>query len=521
MYRKYIVGLVVVATLILSGCAGKHIGIKDDRPLHLSEKSATVLYSHVDTNVSAQAPMSGFYPLDDHVNSLAARLMLAKNAQNRISVQYFTFTGDRAGSILAKALIDAANRGVKVDILIDDIELAFSDERLALINMHENIRVRVFNPTNSRRALHYVEMGLYSDEVGRRMHNKAFIVDNSMAVYGGRNIGDLYFATDPEHFFIDNDVLVAGPMVNKLNNEFEHYFQNKLSVDFEYIATDGKEETRTELQAMFKALTEKEAFKDLKTALLNSDVYTKFKANELHLFFGNSELLYDMPEKVTTDASDHTYHIQSQLPTDIKAKKQFLVTSPYFIPGETMMKRIKGMREKGIDIAVLTNSLESTDGISVYAYYSEYQKELLEMGVRLYEIKPDAYKDDVLNQSYNSLKKMPIAMLHAKTIVIDDKYFVIGSRNMDPRSRNLNTEIVSIIESEELNNYERIVFENMSSLENAYTLELEYDENNESKVVWKTMEDGKVVKYYNDGNSSWWLRMKKNFLESLPIRDLL
>ena len=521
MSRQYIILFAFILSLILGGCSGKHIGIKEDRPLHLTQQSSPLLYSHVDTNVTIQAPKSGFYPLDDHIDSLAARVMLAQNAKNRIMVQYFTFTGDKSGSILLKSLVDAANRGVKVDVLIDDIELAFSDEKLALINMHKNITIRVFNPTNSRKALHYVEMGLYSDEVGRRMHNKAFIVDNSMAIYGGRNIGDLYFATDPEHFFIDNDVLVAGPMVNKLRNEFEHYFQNGLSVDFKYIANDGKEATRQELQVDFNAMTKTEGFKALIDALKNSEVYKEFSENRLHLFFGNSELLYDLPQKVTTDSSDYTYHIQSKLPKDIKAKKQFLITSPYFIPGKKMMTRIKAMRKKGIDVAVLTNSLESTDGISVYAYYSEYQKELLELGVRLYEIKPDAYKDDVLHQSYNTLKKMPIAMLHAKTIVIDDKYFVIGSRNMDPRSRNLNTELVSIIESKELNAYEKVVFEDMSSLDNAYTLELEYDENNESKVVWKTKKDDKIVKYYNDGNAGWWLRTKKSFLKTLPIRDLL
>ena len=521
MLKKSLLGALLLATLILGGCSGKHIGIKEDRPLHLTEKSSSSLYSHVDTNVTAQAPMSGFYPLDDHVNSLAARIMLAQNAKKRICVQYFTFTGDKSGSILLKSLIDAANRGVQVDVVIDDIELAFHDERLALIDMHENITIRVFNPTNGRRALHYVEIGLYSDEVGRRMHNKSFIVDNSMAVYGGRNIGDLYFATDSEHFFIDNDVLVAGPMVNKLHNQFEHYFQNKLSVDFEYIAEGSNEKTKKELQENFKNLTMKKVFQAFIQALKKSNIYQQFSVNKLHLFFGNSELLYDLPEKVTTDATDYTYHIQSHLPQDIKATKQFLVTSPYFIPGEKMMKRIRGMREIGIDVAVLTNSLESTDGISVYAYYSEYQKELLEMGVRIYEIKPNAYKDDVLNQSYNSLKKMPIAMLHAKTIVIDNQYFVIGSRNMDPRSRNLNTEIVSIIESKELNAYEKVVFDDMSSLKNAYTLELEYDDNNESKVIWKTMKDGKIVKYDTDGDSSWWLRVKKNFMKSLPIRDLL
>jgi len=515
MYRKYYLGLVITVVLLVNGCAGKHPGIKEDRPLHLSKQSSPLLYKYAKDDILAHAPKSGFYPLEDHINSLAARLALAKHATKSIRVQYFTFSGDVAGTVLAKALIDAANRGVKVELLIDDIALAMHDDRIALINMHKNITFRVFNPTKARASLHYVEMGLRSSTVGRRMHNKAFIVDNSMAVYGGRNIGDIYFGTDPKHFFVDNDVLTAGPFVNQLNHEFEYYFNNKLSVDFDEIMK-GDILTKIQLKQHHDLIVHNKNYESLKKALKESAFYKAFSTKKLPLYFGDAELYYDMPQKITTKESDHTYHLQSKVPKDLVAKKSFYMVSPYFIPNEKMMKRIKALRDRGVDVAILTNSLESTDAISVYTYYADYQKTLLEMGVRLYEVHPDAYKDEVMEQSYNQLKKMPRAGLHAKTIVIDDTLFVIGSTNMDPRSRNLNTELVSIIRSKKLNAHEKAVFEDMTSLKNAYTLELEYDKDNHSKIIWKALIDGKEQRFYKDGDAGLWLKIKKGVTRIIP-----
>jgi len=515
MYKKYYLAFLVTFMLLMNGCAGKHPGIKEDRPLHLSKQSSPLLYTYAKDDILAHAPQSGFYPLEDHINSLAARLVLANHATKSIKVQYFTFSGDVAGTVLAKALIDAANRGVKVDILIDDIALSMHDDVVALINMHKNITFRVFNPTKARASLHYIEMGLRSGTVGRRMHNKAFIVDNSMAVYGGRNIGDIYFGTDAKHFFIDNDVLTAGPFVNQLNHEFEYYFTNKLSVDFEEIIK-GDILTKVQVKLHLDNVTDNVHYESLKKALKESSFYKAFTAKKLPLYFADAELYYDMPQKITTKVSDHTYQLRSKVPKDVIAKKSFYMVSPYFIPNENMMKRIKELRDNGVDVAILTNSLESTDAISVYTYYADYQKKLLEMGVRLYEVHPDAYKEEVLHQSYNELKKMPRAGLHAKTIVIDDSLFVIGSTNMDPRSRNLNTELVSIIKSNKLNAHEKAVFKDMTSLKNAYTLELEYDENHQSKVIWKALINGKEEKFYNDGNAGLWLKIKKGVTRIIP-----
>jgi len=510
----------LIALVLLSGCGAKHIGIKKDRALILSEKTSDSLYEYIDENIEAQAPKSGFYPLENELDSLSARILLAKSAKHHIAIQYFVFHSNSTGLILTKALIDAANRGVKVDVLIDDMAISYNDKEIALINSHKNITVRVFNPTNSRRALHYVEMGLYSDTVGRRMHNKSFVADNSIAIFGGRNIGDHYFGTSKDGFFVDNDVLAVGPIVNDITNQFRRYFSNSLSVDFKFIG----EVEATEKEELKKLLTEvqnKKTYKLLKEALLQSQFYSYFTSKTLPLYFGDSELLYDMPQKVVTNIEDTQYHLKSKIPKKITATKNFYITNPYFIPSEKMMQRLQALRNRGVDIALLTNSLESTDTISVYAYYSQVQKQLLEMGVRLYETHPQAFEDEVLNQKYNLFKKMPRAALHAKTIVIDDDIFAIGSVNMDPRSRNLNTELVGLIKSKELNAYEKNVFEIMTEPRNAYELRLEYDENNESKITWTGIRDGKKQTFYHDGDASLWMRIKKTMTTWFPVRDLL
>ena len=521
MLKNVVTALSILAVLtLLTGCGGKHVGIKEDRPIHKSVASDNTLYEYCAEDVSDKAPKSGFYPLENHMDSLAARLMLAKAAKHRITVQYFTFYADDVGTILTKALVDAADRGVKVDVLIDDIELSDEDGLTAMVNTHPNINIRVFNPTNSRGNLHYAEMGLNTSTVGRRMHNKSFTADNSMAVYGGRNIGDMYFGLNEENFFVDNDMLTVGPLVNEITNEFDIYFSNAYSVDFSYIEKANKD-YRATLDAKFEALRKDVGADALHRALKNRKITKTFNAKQLPLYFGDAILLYDMPEKITTDINDTSTHIEGKIPQNVRATKRFYMVSPYFIPSEKMFIRLQSMIDKGVDVAVLTNSLESSDSAAVYAYYSLSQKHLLEMGVRLYEIHPNAFADAVLNQDYNTLHDMPKAMLHAKTIVIDDNFFAIGSVNMDPRSRQLNTELVSIIKSTELNAHEATVFERMTAPENAYELSLEYNDDNSSKIVWKATINGEKVKFYNDGDSSTWLHIKKNMSLWFPVEDLL
>jgi putative cardiolipin synthase len=410
----------IIILLINTGCSTKHLSVDKDREVHLSAKESNVLYEYAKDDIESHAPMSGYYPLANHLDSLSARVILAKVATKSIKFQYFTFHGDESGSLLMYSVLEAADRGVTVEILIDDIELNKFDKVLASINDHPNITFRTFNPTNTRASLHYVEIGLNSDTLGRRMHNKAFIVDNSMAVFGGRNIGDIYFGQNIKNYFIDNDILVVGPFVNELTNQFEHYFSSRFSVDFENIYKASIKDIKKE-RDIYNELLNSQEYKHFFEVVSKRSFVKKFRAKELPLYFASAELYYDMPEKIATDPKDRTYHIEGSVDNKYMPEKSLVVVNPYFIPNEEMIKIFKDLRNKGVEISILTNSLESTDGKAVYAYYSEYQEELLKMGVKLFETHPHALKSELLAQAYNTEKVLPKTGLHAKTIIIDGK----------------------------------------------------------------------------------------------------
>ena len=506
--------------LFFAGCGSKHLSISTDRKLNLSKESSPILYKYSKTNVSKQKGKSGFYPLPNHLDSLSARLILAKKATKSIKVQYFIFEADISGTLLMSALIDAADRGVKVDILIDDLLLNSSDNQLASVNAHKNITLRSFNPTNSRKAMHYVEIGIYTKTLGKRMHNKTFIVDNSMAVFGGRNIGNDYFGLDKKRYFIDDDILVVGNFVNILNNQFEQYFASKFSVDFENLAKADEHSMRKGLALVQEKLDSPE-FKHFKKVLNDRAFNQQFLNAELDFYFANAELYFDMPNKVETEQNDRTHHIQGTFDDKYSPKKSLYIVNPYFIPSEEMVKKLQALRTKGVEIHIVTNSLESTDGKSVYAYYSKYQKELLKMGVHLYETFPSALKDELKNQAYNIHKIYPKTALHAKTMIIDGKYFVIGSKNLDPRSRNLNTELVAIIENKKLCTYEKTVFDYITKSNNAYKLSLECKDDKHCKVKWSGIIEGKEKTFFNHADASSWDKIRIFFARQFPIRELL
>ncbi len=511
--------LFVIILLINTGCSTKHISVDKDREVHLSAKESNILYKYAKDDIESHAPMSGYYPLANHLDSLSARVMLAKVATKSIKLQYFTFHSDDSGRLLLHSVLEAAERGVKVEMLIDDIELNELDKLFASINNHPNITFRTFNPTNTRAYLHYVEIGLNSGTLGRRMHNKAFIVDNSMAVFGGRNIGDIYFGLDTKNYFIDNDILVAGPFVNELTNQFEHYFSSRFSVNFENIYKASIKDIKKKRE-IYKELLNSEEYKHFFDVVSKRSFVEKFRSKELPLYFASATLYYDMPEKIATDSKDRTHHIKGSVDKKYIPEKSLVIVNPYFIPNEESIKNFKDLRDRGVEVSILTNSLESTDGIAVYAYYSEYQEELLKMGVKLFETHPYAFKNELLAQAYNTEKIIPEAGLHAKTIIIDGKYFIIGSRNLDPRSRNLNTELIAVIENEELCEYEKKIFDYITTPQNAYNLTLECEED-DCEVLWHASIDGEDKVFDSDGDAGFWDKIKVFIAKLIPMKELL
>ncbi len=515
----------IVTVLLMASCSAKFDGITTDREIVLSKKSDPVLYKYAKDDIEAQAPKSGFYPLTNHIDSMSARIMLADVAEKSIKLQYYTYNADRIGRLLLRAVLDAADRGVKVEFLIDDIELDDREDEMSALNAHENITVRAFNPTNYQGStMHLIEIGLHSDTLGRRMHNKSFVVDNSMAVFGGRNIGDEYFGLSGEHYFVDNDILVAGPFVNKLTEEFNTYYASKYSVSYDLIKVSKlkKHLGKRNIQAI-RAMINSEGLRALDDTIQSRELVKSFKKRELPLYFGEAILYFDNPNKIETDDHNSSKMIRNKISKKHSPTKSFYIMNPYFIPDAQMMKAFTKWRDKGVEIYIVTDSLDATDGKSVYAYYEDSQIPLLKLGVHLYEIHPYARREFLASQPYNLEKMEPATMIHAKTMIIDDKYFVIGSRNLDPRSRFLNTEMVAIIENKELCKFEKGYFNEIILPESSYKLSLECksDDENDCTVIRHAIINGVSKRFEGNDNGSFWNRVTVFFAKIFPVEGLL
>lgn len=523
--------ILIIFIMLTSGCASKHIAMKpkvSESTVH-TEHSVS-LHGFFNTEVGTDALQSGYYPLEYNLDAFAARIAYIKNAKKRLDLQYYLFVGDNIGFTMLKHILDAADRGVKVRIILDDILMGKASENLMAVDGHPNISIKLFNPTNFRGMLRWIEMAFHINTMGRRMHNKAIVVDNSVAIIGGRNIQDIYFSADRDTVFIDNDILIAGPLVAEISNEFEIYWNSEVCIPMGKVSG----ETDLSLKELHKEMDEyvkSFVYTDYRNAVNESTFAHKFRAREIDLIYGEGKLYFDLPTKVTTSEEETGSHLSEHMrPIVFGAKKRLWIVSPYFMPNEKFMKEIETLRQKGVDVAILTNSLATNDGIPVYSAYSKYHKELLRLGVRLYELSPHAFQHFFKDSHYKK-GKIPRSSLHAKSMIIDDDTFIIGSANMDPRSHKLNTELVAVINSHELVEIQKSVFKRMIAPENSYELGLEPTANQKpymtgmpiekERVVWKGIVDNKPVKYYNDGNAGFWRVFGSNISAWFSIEGYL
>lgn len=517
--------LLVIASLFL-GCSATYVPHATVKEYNTYKQASTAQYALASDDVTAHYPKSGFYPLAHYYDAFLARLELIRRAKERIDVQYFIFSNDEASVVFADELIKAADRGVKVRILVDDLLLKYRDKATASIAAHKNIEIKLFNPTRFRGTLGWLNMGLHISKYGRRMHNKMLIVDNSALVIGGRNIENIYFGVDQNDVFIDNDILAIGPIVAEASNKFETYWSFKRSVDVHELYK-GKHFTREELDAIdftpFYNFKKSAYFKDMQRRKL----YHHFQKQSIPLYYANARLYSDLPTKIVTPESNSSTHLTTRVGGLHSIKHSLVIINPYVVPNEEFMKEIKQWRDAGIEISILTNSLATNDAIPVYAEYSKYHKALLQLGVHLYEVKPNAVEYIFKSHEYTKLKA-PKTSLHAKTMIIDGKYFVIGSFNLDPRSRNLNTEAIAVIESEALSRFERRLFDYFTLPENSYTLRLEKHQKKRCvatcgveetfDIVWESTEDGNSVKMRNnDAGAGFFRRLASNLLHYIDL----
>ncbi len=404
---------------------------------------------------------TGVYVLEDGGGAMVTRAWLTEYAEKTIDIQYFIFSTDNVGLIACDYLVRAADRGVQVRLLVDDIMVDAEIHDILMLNSHKNITIKVYNPGVNLGKNILGKIAKFTTDfrsANQRMHNKTFIVDGKVAITGGRNIADEYFDYDHEYNFRDRDVLLLGRGVNKVNTSFTQFWNSELSV----LATDLIDELPENMTAenRFDRLHEyacdpENFWPQVRTKIENlTDAFPHIKKSKSLVWVDDVSFVSDQPGKNDGNSGLGGGGIStSALIRLVKSAKSSLdIQSPYLITSELSRELFREAVQRGVKIRILTNSLASTDNLEAFSGYQSDRKELLKTGVRIFEFRPDAAErvKIMTGELQSSLNYKPTFGLHAKTMVVDEKITVIGTFNLDPRSANLNTECVTIINSEQV-----------------------------------------------------------------------
>jgi putative cardiolipin synthase len=469
---------------------------------------------------------TAFLPLESGLDALAARLGLAVVAEKTLDVQYYIWRGDITGVAVAYSLLEAADRGVRVRILLDDLQASIHDPALLAINEHRNIEVRMFNPTATR-GIKVFELISRFGQLNRRMHNKTFIADNNMAIVGGRNIGNEYFNADPEVDFSDFDVLAVGPVVPEISDTFDLYWNSELAVPINILYgsnpdTPGLEEIRSRLTTGWHQIGETEYAQ----AVRESQFVQEMESRKARFYWGDAHAVADDPKKILKDPGDNTTHLGPQLrPLVQTLTSEFLIISPYFIPGDELVEYFSELVSKGVSVTIVTNSLASNDVGIVHAGYAKYRKALLKGGVKLYEYKPDPEDLKKKKKKGSGITGSSRASLHAKLFVIDRKHIFVGSLNLDPRSFHLNSELGVVINSKQFAEpLATKIYKDIPN--NTYRLELKQEQDEETGATrqslrWHAIENGQPVIYDGEPNAGFFRKLGIWFMSLFVSEDLL
>lgn len=514
----------LVAAICMTACASLPTDIPREASHALADTNGTRLGRMTSEEAAAHPGLSGAHLLSRGQDAFLARLALAEAAERSLDVQYYIWRNDSTGRILLHHLVLAAERGIRVRLLIDDLGTAPNDAHLLLIDQNPNIEVRLFNPIASRSAR---LLGTVMDfgRVNRRMHNKSFTADGQVAIVGGRNIGDEYFEAASEMDFADMDVLAIGPVVKQVSDSFDLYWNSPAAIPIAALApkrTSGEDVNRA--RAALAEYGESQRSGPYAEALRASGLAQELRAGSLRFFWGKAEALYDDPAKIAQSPQDQSTHLLPQLSriTDA-AQSELLIISPYFVPGDAGVDYFRRMRERGVHVVVLTNSLAATDVSAVHAGYSRYRRALLESGVDLYEVKPTARRPGEPKVRGTGLVGSSRASLHAKVFIFDRHFLFVGSLNLDPRSASLNTEIGLVFESPEL--AALAATELMAGVSGAtYRLALVPPEKTpgaKQRIEWIEQESGKELRHNTEPQASIWRRVGVWFLSWLPIESQL
>ena len=454
---------------------------------------------------------SGFQFLPVASASYEARLSLASQAERTIDMQTFVLDADDTGGYLLARLREAARRGVRVRLLVDDLHTSASDQLLATFSDTENVEVRLFNPFGSPRGPLPGRLLWSLNELKRinhRMHNKLFVADNAFAIFGGRNIGDEYFMRSAKGNFVDFDVLAAGLVVGELSRTFDGYWNSTFAWPIRALVPRGSTETEA---AILRRIAESDPppLDETVPARLQrfAGATAELSSGHVSLTGAGAIVVADPVDKAHgTRLEDRAGTVRSFVGDVMRsAKREVFVVSPYFVPGELGMQAMRGLRASGVTLKLLTNSLAATDEPMVHGGYLRYRREMLELGVEIYELSP------TLARNAASLGRFgrSFGQLHAKIVVVDGERLFVGSMNLDSRSERYNTELGVLIESPALAGDFLDLMRYQSS---AYRVVLDPVTGAVNWVTGTGM-DRRVLT--SEPEAGWWLQLKARLLGGL------
>jgi cardiolipin synthase C len=496
--------LLAAAFLVLSGCAGLPRHVQKTRSVAFQEPATTTLGRIVVSDEMGKN-LSGIRLLSSGDEALASLIALADHAERTLDIQYYIIHEDESTRALLHHVRLAADRGVRVRVLVDDLNTAGEDRRFLHLSSHANVEVRVFNPFTAGRFSTWTRLLASATDIRRinhRMHNKLFVADNALAITGGRNIGDAYFTLDPHSNFVDLDVVAAGPIVPELSASFDEFWNSKYAIPIGSIASAvNTEDASTPLV---------EAEPSVNANWLQQEL----DAHNVQLSWVPATVLVDRPAKIASEISpEEEVTIANDITALMKtANQELIIMSPYFIPGKQGVALISDLVARGVRVRILTNSLASTDSPLVDIGYARYRVALLKLGIELREMRPKLGQRHARFHPFRSSN----ASLHAKALVIDQKIVFIGSLNMDERSARINSELGLVINSADISRQVTSLLDDLST-DSSYKLQLDAN----GHVEWVSGDAGAQKIWHTDPETSRTERVWLKILSPFAPDELL
>lgn len=516
------IGAVVIgaiAILVLNRVAG--LPENDDRQQSqlLRVDSGSRLAKAIEPLVSANPDKAGLYELPRGMDAFAARVVLIRAAEHSIDTQYYMWHQDVVGRFLVHELIDAANRGVRVRLLVDDMYGSDGEDAWRAMDAHPNIEVRLFAPY-SRRQPKVLQFLTRFHDVNARMHTKTFTVDNLATVIGGRNIGDEYFGANTALEFADNDVLAIGASAQSVARVFNDYWNAGYSYPVSRLLAPAGPHDLKLLEESAAEFRNRDDVTRYVSAVEQSTFANALRDFSLEFRWGDSEIVHDpwWKRDQSRPGWGEALLITGLKPYILGAESEVIIISPYFVPDPDVAAALCAKAQSGIPVRILTNSLASNDVVAVHAGYSKYRRGLLDCGVELFELNEHLRAQQ--RKSFSWLDNLEKSSLHAKTMIFDRKKMFVGSFNLDQRSLYLNTEIGLVFEQPQIARRAAESFvDNIRSV--AFEVELVGEEGGRKSLRWRSIENGEAVSLTSEPYVGFGTKAAVRMMRLLPVGWLL